>query len=79
MIKNLLVPVLLAAALGGIALAPNAVEASGGSIVTQCEPFQPSPGVNHQKCTRYHYGADGTLLFASVYYIDDSGMWYLLP
>lgn len=62
----------------GLMLTPGLAEANPRTIVTECEPFQPYPGANHQRCTRYHYSSNGTLLFTSVYYIDENGVWYRL-
>lgn len=44
-------------------------------LITRCEPYPPYPRANRQGCTRSHHN-DGTLLFASVYYVDENGMWY---
>ena len=58
----------------GLILTPSQAEAAPYfNIVTHCEPDQPYPG--HQRCTRYHYN-DGILMFTSVYYVDENGMWY---
>lgn len=76
MVKYLVAPVVLALAIGG---SIPSVEAARGNVVTSCEPFQPFPGAHHQKCTSHHLGPDGSVLFTTVYFIDENGMWYLLP
>ncbi len=58
----------------GLILTPTPTEAARFSnVVTVCEPYQP---LGHQRCTRYHYSSTGTLLFTTVYYIDENGVWY---
>lgn len=55
----------------GLALSPTAAQAYARHTVTTCEPY----GINHQRCTVEHYN-NGVLMFTSVYYIDENGMWY---
>jgi hypothetical protein len=59
----------------GLALSPTTAQAYARHTVTTCEPFQPYHGVTHQRCTVEHYN-NGVLMFTSVYYIDENGMWY---
>lgn len=59
----------------GLILTPGPAVAFQRTIVTECEPYEPYPGANHQRCTRYHYN-NGVLMFTSVYYVDENGMWY---
>lgn len=77
--KVLLPLLLVAATMGSAAIPDTAVAAAGLDVVTECTPFHPYPGVTHQKCTQYRYGADGQLLSTFVYYIDENGVWYVLP
>lgn len=80
MVKSLLPSVLLTLTVATAAIAPDAAHAAlRTQIVTECVPFQPYHGVTHQMCTRYFYDANGVLVNTMVYYIDESGMWYLLP
>ncbi len=58
----------------GLILAPGPAEAFQRTIVTECEPYEPYLG--HQRCTRYHYSSTGTLLYTTVYYVDENGVWY---
>ena len=59
----------------GLILTPSQAEAAPYfNIVTHCEPDQPYPG--QQRCTRYHYSSTSTLLFTTVYYVDENGVWY---
>lgn len=77
--SKFMVSLAMAAALAGsIAISGDAEADPGGNSVTTCEPFQPYPGVTHQRCTTYFYDGNGVLLGTSVYYIDENGMWYIL-
>lgn len=80
MVKSLLASTLLTLAVATVAVFPASTHAAPRiNIVTECVPFQPYPGTTHQMCTRYIYDDNGVLVNTMVYYIDESGMWYLLP
>lgn len=77
MVSKTLLPLALASALVASVVTPGTATANPGHTVTECTPYQPYPG--HQQCTQYFYDDSGELLFTTVYYIDETGMWYLLP
>ena len=72
---RILMSMVLTSLIAGAAFSPAA--SANPDTQTVCVPFSLYHGMNHQECTVYFYGSDGSVLFTNVYYIDENGMWYL--
>lgn len=75
--NKILMPIVLAGLMAGSLLGPGTAQANPGDMVTECVPYHPYPRANHQECTVYIYGNDGSVIASWVYYIDESGQWYI--